>query len=119
MLTIVTLGLALVLSIAFTGAGYAKVTDQPIMVKARSHLGLSAEVYRAVGMVELLGALGVLLGVFGLFNWLGLVSALGLMALMLGALLMHLKAQDTGREFLPALSMIGLTTLYLTTVVVG
>lgn len=117
MLIIVTTILALTLGVAFTAAGCAKVTDQPVMLKARDHLGLGPELYRAVGMVELVGAIGVLLGLFSVFNLVGIVSAVGLATLMLGAVIVHLKARDAGRELLPALSMAGLSSLYLTTMV--
>lgn len=116
MVIVLSLILAILLSVAFTSAGFAKVTDQPVMIRARDHLGLTADVYRAVGLAELAGALGVLLGLLDLFVWVGFFAAVGLCSLMVAAVGYHLRVHDQAQELVPALAMAGLSALYLTTV---
>ena len=108
--------LGLLLSIGFTGAGYAKVTEQPVMIRARDHLGLSADTYRTVGVAELAGALGVLLGLMARFAWVGFFAGCGLFALMIGAIGHHFKVHDEPVELAPAAAMAALSILYLTAV---
>lgn len=118
MVIVVPALLAIVLCVAFTGAGFAKITNQPVMIKARDHLGLSADAYRAVGLAELAGALGVILGVLDIFVWVGFFSASGLILLMIGAVLYHLRVDDEAIELIPALGMAAISALYLTAVAV-
>ncbi|MEL7155825.1 MAG: DoxX family protein [Actinomycetota bacterium] len=111
--------LALVLGLAFTSAGYAKVTDQPVMVRAREQLGVGATTFRAVGMAEMAGAVGVAIGLIDVFAWVGYVSAFGLLALMLTAIGVHLQAEDQPQELVPASVLALLAVAYLAIVAVG
>ncbi|MEM7337603.1 MAG: DoxX family protein [Actinomycetota bacterium] len=108
--------LAGVLVVAFTLAGYAKISAQPAMQRAANQLGLSLESYRAIGAVELLGAFGVMIGVLDLFRTVGFLSAGGLFALMVGAIGFHFQAEDEASELAPAAVMALLTLGYLTAI---
>lgn len=110
--------LALVLGLAFTSAGYAKVTDQPVMVKARRQLGVRASTYRAVGVAEMAGAAGVAIGLIDVFAWVGVVAALGLLALMIAAIGAHVQADDQLHVLVPAAALASVAVAYLALVAV-
>jgi uncharacterized membrane protein YphA (DoxX/SURF4 family) len=93
--------LAVVLSAAFAALGAAKVAKTPAMVARAGHVGFSAERYQLIGVAELAGALGILLGLA--FAPLGYAAAAGLVALMAGALLTHARQGDGPAEMAPAL----------------
>lgn len=111
-MVVASLLLALVLGLAFTSAGFAKITEQPVMVKARTHLRVRPEVYRAIGVAEMLAAVGVILGVVEALNWLGYVSAFGIMALMVAAIVLHVTAEDEIVEIVPAAVLALLAFVY-------
>lgn len=93
--------LAGALSAAFASLGAAKVARTPAMVARAGHVGFSAERYQLIGVAELAGALGILLGLA--FTPLGYAAAAGLVALMAGALLTHARQGDGPGEMAPAL----------------
>ncbi|MFA6300052.1 MAG: DoxX family protein [Nocardioides sp.] len=92
---------ALVLAAGFVALGSAKVVAHPSMVRRAHHVGLGAGSYRAIGSLELAGAAGVLAGLA--WRPLGIAAALGLVALMLGAVIAHLRARAAIVELAPAL----------------
>lgn len=112
MLTLVSWGLAIVLSTAISLAGYSKLTEQPVMVKAREHFGLPARTYRLIGVAELSAAVGVLVGLTEQLMWVGLATALGVIVLMLGAISFHLRFGDQLVEMVPAVALTLLSLLY-------
>ena len=114
MVTVASVILAGVLVVAFTLAGYAKISAQPPMRRAATQLGLSLESYRAIGAAALLGAFGVMIGVLELFRPVGLVAAGGLFALMIGAIGFHFQAEDDAAELIPAAVMAVVSLGYLT-----
>ncbi len=115
-LVVVSLLLALVLGAAFTSAGVAKVTDQPVMVRSRLHLGVRSDTFRAVGVAELLGALGLVLGLVPVLAWVGWLAAFGLLALMVAAVGLHILVGDKPAELAPAATMGLLVVVYAATV---
>lgn len=62
------------------------------MVEEAAHLGLPTGGYRLVGVAELAGAVGLVVGLF----WAppGIAAAGGLVLLMIGALVTHLRVGD-------------------------
>lgn len=116
MVTVASVILAGVLVVAFTLAGYAKISAQPSMRRAAVQLGLSEQSYRAIGVVEVLGAFGVMIGVLDLFRAVGFLAAGGLFALMVGAIGFHFQAEDEATELAPAVVMAALTLGYLTAI---
>lgn len=92
---------AVVLVAAFATLGTAKVAAHPAMVSRAEHVGFGAGSYRVIGSLELAGALGVLVGLA--WRPLGVAAALGLVMLMLGAVIAHLRARAATVELAPAL----------------
>jgi putative oxidoreductase len=79
----ITWGLTLILALAFLGAGFSKVTSQESMVEAFTAFGLPAWFRITIGVLEILGA--VLLVVPSSTG----ASSFGLSILMIGAFACH------------------------------
>jgi hypothetical protein len=95
-----TVLVAVVLGGAFAVLGAAKVARTPSMVARAGHVGFSVERYQLIGLAELAGAVGVLLGLA--HSSLGYSAGAGLLALMTGALFTHARQGDGPAEVAPA-----------------
>ena len=105
-MTILLVVLAAVLGLAATFSAAGKLRRMPQVVEMMRHVGVSDSQMRLLAVAELLGALGLLLGIW--VPVLGLLAALGLSVYFLGAVIAHVRKKDTAKEFGPAL---GLTIL--------
>lgn len=106
----------LILTVAFGGSAFAKLTGHPMAVDARKHLGLSEGLQKGIGVAELLGALGVIIGLLSddrALEWAGLLAGLGLIATMIGAVVYHSRAGDEPKDMAPAIVLGALSVLYL------
>ena len=92
--------MSIVLAVAFTGAGLSKLTGQSAMRSAADHFGIPWVRYRGIGLLELAGAVGVLVG-FAL-TALGAAAAIGLTLLMVAAVATHRRAGDSAGQMAPA-----------------
>ena len=109
--------LAGVLVVAFAAAGAAKLAAVPAMRARAAHVGFSVAAYRRIGLLEILGVLGLLVG--ALLPAIGALAAAGLLLLLLGgAMIAHLRSGDGPRELAPAL-VLGLATLAFLILVIG
>lgn len=92
--------LTVVVGLVLAAAGGAKVAAVPDMRSRATHLGFSVGSYRVIGALELLGVAGVLVGL----AWapIGIAAATGLVAMMVGAVVCHLRAGDRPTEVVPA-----------------
>jgi phosphotransferase system glucose/maltose/N-acetylglucosamine-specific IIC component len=78
-------------------------------MRARAeHVGFSVSAYRRIGMLEVLAVLGLLVG--ALVPVIGALAAAGLVMLLGGAVVAHLRNGDGVREIAPAV-VLGLVTL--------
>jgi uncharacterized membrane protein YphA (DoxX/SURF4 family) len=104
----ITIVVAVALALAFVAAGASKVARAPRTVDMADHLGVPRDRYRLIGVAELFGATGVLIGLK--FVPVGIAAAVGLVALMIGAAAIHSRAKDGPKEIAPAvgLAVIGL-----------
>jgi hypothetical protein len=108
--------LAGLLVIAFTALGSAKLAAVPAMRARAEHLGFSVAAYRRIGALEVLAVVGLLVGAF--VPVIGGLTAAGLLMLLGGAFVVHLRNGDGVREIAPAVVM-GLVTLTLLLLVLG
>ena len=108
--------LAGVLVVAFAAAGAAKLAAVPAMRARAAHVGFSVAAYRRIGLLEILGVLGLLVG--ALLPVIGALAAAGLLLLLGGAMIAHLRSGDGPRELAPAL-VLGLATLAFLILMVG
>ena len=97
---IATAVLSVLLAAGYVAAGLPKVLAQPTMVENARHLGFSTNAFRVIGLLELAGSAGLLIGL--LWEPLGIAAASGLVLLILGALVTHLRNKDSLRETAPA-----------------
>ncbi|MCX2747528.1 DoxX family protein [Arthrobacter sp. MI7-26] len=95
----------------FTMLGLAKVVGAPGMLVRAAHVGFNSDAYKRIGALELLAVLGLLLGLIE--AWIGLAAAVGLVLLMAGACVTHLRKGDGPREIAPAVVMTAALVSYL------
>lgn len=105
--------LAGLLVIAFAALGSAKLAAVPAMRTRAAHVGYSVSAYRRIGFLEVLAVLGLLVGAF--VPLIGALAAAGLLMLLGGAFVVHLRNGDGVREIAPSvvLSLVTLTFLLL------
>jgi hypothetical protein len=108
--------LAGLLVVAFAALGSAKLSAVPAMREKAAHVGFSVTAYRRIGLLEVLGVLGLLVGAF--VPVIGALAAAGLLMLLGGACLAHLRNGDGLRQLAPAL-VLGLVTMSYLLLVVG
>lgn len=98
---IATVLFTIALAAGFAGAGLPKVTGAARMIESAEHLGVPYQMYRVIGVAELCGVAGVLVGL----AWapLGIAAALALAALTVGACASHVRANDNLVALAPAL----------------
>ena len=98
---VVTIVLAVLLALAFGAAGGQKVAGAKSVMDGADHVHFSHQAYRGIGVLELLAAIGLLVG---LVVWpLGVAAGAGLALLMAGAVIAHLRVGDKIAQFGPAL----------------
>jgi hypothetical protein len=105
--------LAGLLVVAFAATGVAKLAAVPAM-RAKAHdVGFSVSAYRRIGLLEVLAVIGLLVGAF--VPAIGALAAAGLILLLGGAIVTHLRNRDGIREIAPAvvLELVTLTFLVL------
>ena len=108
--------LAALLVAAFAALGSAKLAAAPAMRARAEHVGFSVSAYRRIGLLEILAVLGLLVGAF--IPLIGALAAAGLLMLLGGALVTHLRNGDGVREIAPALAL-GLVSLAYLVLMVG
>jgi uncharacterized membrane protein YphA (DoxX/SURF4 family) len=97
------------LAVAFLGAGATKLS-QPKEKLAKNIAWVedfSQPAVRLIGAVEVLGAIGVVLpALTGILPWLTPLAALGLVLLMVGAALTHLRRKEYGNVAINAVLLV-------------
>ena len=92
--------LGALLAAGFGAIGIAKVRAVKPMREAAARLGFTVKAYRGIGLLELAGALGVLLGL--VVRPIGWLAAVGLLLLLVGAVVSHVRHRGSLKEFVPA-----------------
>lgn len=84
-------------------------TDQ--MKTAAQHFGVPWSRYRRIGVLELLAAGAVVVGIF--WRPAGAMAATGMTLLLIGAVVFHRRAGDTVRDYAAALVFLAASVGYL------
>ncbi|MDP9221185.1 MAG: DoxX family protein [Actinomycetota bacterium] len=92
--------LAAVLVVAFGLLGSAKLAAVPAMRARAEHVGYGVDAYRRIGALEILAVLGILVG--AAVPVIGVLAATGLVLLLGGAVIVHLRNGDGFRELAPS-----------------
>ena len=93
--------LAVLITLIFGLLGTAKIMAVPPMRYLASEAGFSVDAYRGIGVLEVAGAVGVALGLA--VPLLGRVAAVGLLLLLAGALITHIRQGDGPRKYAPVI----------------
>ena len=92
--------LAVLLALVFVGLGSAKVLAVPPMRERAAEVGFSTTAYRRIGLLEVAGAIGLLLG--AVVPLIGALAGVGLLLLLAGAVVTHVRAGDSPKKVTPA-----------------
>lgn len=103
--------LAVLLILQAVLLGSAKVFRSQPMRQRAAHVGFSVEGYSRIGALELLAAVGIAIG--AVVPAIGVLAACGLVALLGGAVIAHLRAGDRGADIAPALTVGALAIAYI------
>lgn len=102
------------LLIGFGMAGQMKVMKQQMALDVAEHLGFSPSQYQLIGVAEMAGAIGVLIGLLvDSLSWLGVLAAIGLTVVGLGAIFFHVRAKDSVKDMAPAAMLTVVAILHI------
>jgi uncharacterized membrane protein YphA (DoxX/SURF4 family) len=108
-MTVVAALLSIALFLAFGSSGAQKLVFNPAVSRVADHLGFTKRSYQRIGGFELVGAIGLLIGlaargssVLAIVNE---VAAGGLFLLMVAAVTVHLRRGDAAKYVAPALAL--------------
>jgi len=93
--------LAALLGLVATVSAFGKLSMNPKVVDNLYVLGLKTQQIRLLGTIEILGSLGLLVGIW--IPILGTLAAIGFALYFLGAVIAHLRAKQGGKDMMPAL----------------
>lgn len=102
-----------VLCLGYGALAIAKIASVRSMQDRAEHLGYSTIAFRRIGALELGGALGLLGGL--VWPPVGYASGIGLVLLMCGAVISHVRASAPVVTTLPAAVFCAATIAYLVT----
>jgi DoxX-like family len=94
------------LAALFGFAGLIKIAGLRQSLAIRDHLGVKPVQWRLIGLLELAGVTGVLVGLAR--PPIGVAAAIGLALLVLGAIVFHVRASDSVADTAPAVIGLGL-----------
>jgi uncharacterized membrane protein YphA (DoxX/SURF4 family) len=100
-MTIALIIVCTLLGLVAVASASGKLTANPKIVESMNHVGVSMEQARILAMLEILGAAGLVVGIF--VPALGVAAAVGLTLYFLGAVGAHLRVGDAPAEWAPAL----------------
>jgi hypothetical protein len=103
--------LAAVLAVAFGLLGSAKLAAVPAMRARAEHVGYGVDAYRRIGALEILAVLGILVG--AAVPVIGVLAATGLVLLLGGAVIVHLRNGDGFRELAPSLVLAAVAVAFV------
>lgn len=106
-----TVFVSVVLALLFLGTAAGKLTGYAASVTIRDHLAIPAVRWQQIGLLEVAGAVGVLIGLA--LRPLGIAAAAGLVLLSLGAIATHVRAGDKPAVALPAFAALTLALAVL------
>jgi uncharacterized membrane protein YphA (DoxX/SURF4 family) len=101
-----TLLLSVVLAGLFLATAAGKLTGHTASIAIRDHLAIPAVRWEQIGLLEVAGAVGVMIGLA--LRPLGIAAAAGLVLLSLGAIATHVRAGDKPAAALPAFAALAL-----------
>jgi hypothetical protein len=108
---ITTAVIGVLLALAYLAGGIPKAVAQAKTTEQADHLGVSHGLYRVIGVLEVLGAAGAVIGLW--LAWLGVAAGVGLVLLMIGAAVTHTRAKDPGKDIVPSVVLALIALAYV------
>ena len=102
---------AVLLALVFLALGTAKILGLRPMRERAAEVGFSTAAYRRIGLLEVAGAIGLLIGLIE--PLIGVLAGAGLLLLLGGALVTHIRKGQGAAKFAPALVCGILVVVYL------
>jgi len=93
--------LAALLGLMATVSAYGKLSMNEKAAEMLHHVGLNDRQIRLLGTTEILGSIGLLIGIW--VPVLGLLAALGFVVYFLVAVAAHIRAKDGVKDMAPAI----------------
>jgi DoxX-like family len=105
-LTVAAITVTIVLAALFAFTSSIKLLGVRQSLAIRDHLGVTPTQWRLIGILELAGVIGVLVGL----AWapIGVAAAVGLALLSVGAIIFHVRASDSVADMAPAVFAVAL-----------
>ena len=103
---IATIVLSVLVAAAVLGSGAAKLAGAKQSTEIRDRLGVSAGLWRGIGVLEVAAAVGLAAGLA--VPGLGIAAAVGLVLLLIGAIATHVRSHDLSNA-VPAVGLLLLT----------
>lgn len=112
---LVALIIGILLTLAFLAAGIMKLISHEQMVQQiDQHLGVSPGLRKTIGALEVAAAVGIALSlIVAALEWVGIAAAVGLVLLMIGAVIYHVRANDPPQAWAPP-AVLGVLALVFT-----
>lgn len=105
------IGVSVVYALLCAAPAAMKLSGSAQMRTAAEHFGIPWSRYRVIGILEAAAAAGILAGIF--WRPIGFTSALGMVALLIGAVIFHRRANDRFGESVAALVFLSVSAVYL------
>ena len=104
---------ATLLGIAAAGSAVQKLRREATVVASMHAVGVGDKQLRLLAILELLGAAGLVVGIW--LAPLGVLAAIGLALYFLGAVIMHIRAKSSVKDAVPAivLALLSLATVLM------
>jgi hypothetical protein len=109
-----TVSIVLVVACLLPAAG--KLLGNPKMRQSAARFRIPWRRYQSIALAEIAVAASVVTGLR--WHLVGLVGAVGMVLLLLGALLYHRKAKDDAKEMSPAVVALAITVAYVAIAIV-
>jgi len=104
--TIALIVLATLLGIAALGSGLQKLRRDPRIVESMHAVGVSDRQIPRLALLEILGSLGLLIGIW--IIPIGIAAAAGLALYFLGAVVAHVRVKASFKESIPAIALMAI-----------
>ena len=101
------------IGIAITFSALGKIKRIPGAIDAISHVGVKENQYNILALLEMLGALGLLIGIW--VKPIGMAASIGITLYFVGAQVAHIRMKDSFAKMFPAvfLFLIAAATMIL------
>lgn len=109
--TTVTAIITILTAALFLAAGGMKLAGLPMSLESRDHFGIDPGRWRLIGLLEVAGAVGALIGLA--LRPLGIAALIGLVMTSIGAIATHRRAADPPSDTAPAAVALILSTAAL------